>query len=142
MVPEREPAGAACEDNEGCEVGLLCINLDGGNEDKKCEALPGPGQTCKGIGDLCDENAYCQQSTKTCAGLPSAGQACAPVGSNLLMRRCAPNFLCSSEDLCEAAPSAGESCDTQCQRGFACANGVCVEEAPLACTLALAGIGD
>jgi len=137
VAPERStPAGEPCDGQTECVAGTVCIDVDGA-EDRRCEALPLAGETCKGTLDLCATDSYCDQATKTCRALPPVGSACAPV-PNVVGFQCVLYGECN-EDVCEEAPSGGQACTAVCQPGFGCVAGVCVEQTPMACALAVLG---
>ena len=130
VIEPRLGAGESCNQTDDCEVGLICLDVNGGN-DQTCRALPDDGETCLGVGDTCGLESYCDQASKTCRALPSTGD-CAPTPS-ILLRRCANGFECDANDVCQPSPGGGESCVLSCQTGFTCQAGVCAEEAPIIC---------
>ncbi len=122
--------GKPCQPGDLCEAGSFCAPVESAS-DYACTSLPGAGQTCLGVADLCDFDTYCQQSNKTCTALPTAGQPCAPLAT--IAGRCAENATCEAEQ-CVAAPKAGEPCTDVCEVGSSCMNEVCQVEAPLICS--------
>jgi hypothetical protein len=137
VAPERTtPAGDPCEEQRECVAGTVCIDVEGG-DDELCETLPTEGETCKGTADLCATDTYCDQGSKTCRALPPVGSECAPA-PNVVLLSCALYGECD-DSTCVEAPTGGQSCTALCQPGFACDDGVCVEQTPAACVLAVLG---
>lgn len=141
-VPDvRKKAGEACNDMDAlCEAGLVCMDINGGT-DRKCEDLPEAGEVCKGTGNLCHLDYYCEQSSKTCRSLPGPGKECA-ASPNVLQQRCNAEGVCNTDtNMCDPVPGGGEDCVLKCADGFVCEGGVCRTEEAVAC-YASASIGD
>jgi hypothetical protein len=135
-VDQDIAAGQPCAPSDACEYGTLCISLEIDGE-TTCMDLPSVGVTCLGTADLCDIDGYCDQASKLCAALPAAGSECSPQ-PGVLGRRCDADATCTDE-MCVAAPKAGEPCDDACQSGSSCVANVCQIERPFACAVGLFG---
>jgi hypothetical protein len=133
--PERQPAGEACEDTDECEASLVCIDVDGGNDNPTCEALPRGGDTCKGTANLCDIDYTCDIESKTCVALPGPDMPCTATPSVLLWT-CRRGAVCDEDtDMCITAPGGGEQCVGICAEGFSCQQGRCAEDPALICAV-------
>lgn len=131
LIDEGGAEGSPCSSAADCELGLSCAPQ---NEVSQlvCADLPGPGGTCFGIANLC-ENSYCDLGNKTCTQLPVAGDPCAPDVQTTLVR-CAEGAFCDAQDVCRVLPDVGESCTTACADGARCdSSGTCVEAVAAVC---------
>jgi hypothetical protein len=130
-----EPGEPCMPNGEGCANSSTCLDLDSDGE-SICETLPGAGETCLGMLDLCGAYLMCNQADKTCVSLPAIGEPCGPPG----VIQCAEGAVCGMEGECEAAPGAGEACTFFCADGLLCQENICAVPQPLVC--GFVGMGD
>lgn len=132
---EPPEVGETCLDGgPGCPSGSACLDLDADGE-LVCESLPGAGGTCLGMLDLCGPYLFCDQTDKRCAAVASIGEACTPG-----LYPCVEGAVCGTDQMCEAAPGAGEPCTFFCAEGLTCDQNVCAVASPVIC--GFVGTGD
>lgn len=92
------PAGASCEQRDGCDYGLLCL-------DGRCQTPPVLGETCSGI--CRDRGTRCDPDTQTCVPVGLAGAACSitadPSGCSVI-------YACDRTGHCSAGIALGQPC--------------------------------
>jgi hypothetical protein len=128
-------AGAACTSSEQCGLTLSC---KGGT----CATPAGPGEACSTSGD-CDtlQALYCEPQSKVCAkiGFANAGEPCGVIDGKITS--CSQS-TCEGQTpqqpgTCVAYAADGAACNVtsgpDCLAPAACDNGVCTLPSPNAC---------
>lgn len=133
-MPQYPGPGDACEENEPCTDGAVCVMLEADGE-RTCERLPEAGELCLGASDQCATDFTCDQQSKECEPAPEVGEQCAATPS-----QCGPDLYCHPSALCTALPPAGEPCamtmaGPMCASEARCEAGMCVAEDPFTCSV-------